>query len=115
MLNLSNVKEYVRLQMNAFGQEPIRRSENLNFDGMDGVTNIHIEYDIPSQTDQLEIPHFTIRYDLVSKEHCNIIGNILELRDVKDISKTTLNKGTSYNIVIGTGENNTPDLKKEEN
>lgn len=86
--------EYVQLQMKAFGEELKRRADKLNLDGLDGVSKIHIEFDIPTQTDCLVCPSFKIEFSCYSKTNFdNMHGEVLAFRDENGIVKVfTQNK-----------------------
>lgn len=80
--------EYVQLQMKAFGEELKRRANQLNLEGLDEVNKIHIEFDIPTQTDCVVYPSFKIEFRCYSKTNFNsMCGEVLAFRDENDIVK----------------------------
>lgn len=82
-----NFGDYVKLQMKAFGEELKRRADRLNLEGLDGVNRIHIEFDIPSQTDKMVWPSFKLEFICYSKTNANsMCGEILSYR-VEDAVK----------------------------
>lgn len=93
--------EYVQLQMKAFGEELKRRADKLNLEGFDGVNKIHIEFDIPTQTDCIVYPSFKMEFNCYSETNLNsMCGEVLAFHDennkIKVVTSNDKQESDSY-------------------
>lgn len=75
MAKSKNFEDYVRLSLKMFGEEMIRRSEELELGGLDACADIHIEYDIPSWNDEIDFPKFSITFECYNQTEIDAFIN----------------------------------------
>lgn len=65
--NNGNFCDWMVKQMRQAGEELIRRSEQMNFEGWDLMRSISISIDIPTYTDLVEAPEIEISFTMLNK------------------------------------------------
>lgn len=63
-------EQWLKDQIRLAGKELIRRSESFTQDGLDGLSYLSINIDIPTYHEEIEFPRIEFSFDLVNKKHC---------------------------------------------
>lgn len=65
--NNDNFSDWMVRQIRQAGEELIRRSEQMNFEGWDLMRSISISIDIPTYSDIVEAPEIEISFTMLNK------------------------------------------------
>lgn len=66
-------KEWLRARIRLVGEELIRRSEELDFGGLDAVVAVDIDVHIPTLTDEIGWPSLSISFDCGEKKYLDAL------------------------------------------